>query len=167
MVLPITTRRPLLALALASALTGCVSAPPAGPVAEYRTGSPAATAKVACDANYAIVARDENGPRGPLGERHVRKGECVGFRPESDGSVTAIAPGYTLSLPSGSYAWEAVPGSLPTEREQRMCETRSHALRAAKVVGIVLVGIGLVLAIGLLYGTSHFSLSGSGPLVFP
>ncbi len=147
MVLPITTRRPLLALALISALTGCVSAPPAGPIAEYRPGSPAVTGKVTCDAKYALVARDENKPRDGLGEHHLQKGDRVGFRPETDGSVTALTPGYALLLPSGSYAWEAVPGSVSEAREQWLRDTRRHALTAAKEAGIVLISLGVLVGV--------------------
>ncbi|WP_439627208.1 hypothetical protein [Gemmata sp.] len=133
-------RRPLLALALASALTGCVSAPPNGPIALYSPGAQPVSGKVPCDANYALVARDENGPRDAFGEHHLRRGDRVGFRVETDGSVTAVAPGYSLTLPAGSYAWEVVAASAPTERDLLRCDARRHALTAAKVAGVVCVG---------------------------
>ncbi len=142
-----TPRRPLLALALASALTGCLSAPPAGPIAEYRSGSTAVTGKAPCDANYTLVARDENKPRDSFGEHRLKKGECVGFRPEADGSVTATAPGYTLLLPAGAYAWEVVPRSVPTGSERWMCEARRHATTALKVACVVLGVLGIVFAV--------------------
>jgi hypothetical protein len=133
------TRRPLLALALLSALTGCVSPPPDGPLVEYRPGLPPTTQKVRCEANYVLVAKDASGASGPFGEHHLKKGERVGFRCEADGSLTAIAPGYTLALPPGAYAWEVVPGSVPSLRERQLCETRAAFLTAAKVGGIVLL----------------------------
>lgn len=142
-----TPRRPLLALALASALTGCVGAPPNGPLAEYRPGSPPVTGKVTCEADYALVARDPAGAAGPFGAHRLKKGERVGFRPEADGTVTAVAPGYTLALPPGSYAWEVVPGSVPSARERWLCETRGHALTAAKVTGIVFIGAAAVVGV--------------------
>jgi hypothetical protein len=132
-------RRPLLALALVSALTGCLSTPPCGTIAQYSPGSPSVAGNVTCEANYTLVSRDENGPRATFGEHHLRRGDRVGFRAEADGSVTAVAPGYSLALPAGSYAWEAVPGSVPSERERWLCETRRHALTAAKVTGAVAV----------------------------
>ena len=133
-------RRPLLALALASTLTGCVSTVPVGPLAEYRPGSPSVSGKATCDASYALVSRDENGPSGTFGDHRLRRGERVGFRPEADGSVTAVAPEYTHSLPAGSYAWVVVPASVPSENERLLCDARRNALNVAKVAGIVVVG---------------------------
>jgi hypothetical protein len=147
-----TARRPLLALALVSALTGCVNRPPDGPLAEYRPGAPPVTRSVTCEANYVLVAKDESGA-GPFGEHHLRRGERIGFRAGPDGSVTALAPGYTLALPPGAYAWEVVPGSVPSARERWLCETRAGALAVAKVTGIALlvaaavVGVFAVVAI--------------------
>lgn len=142
-----TARRPLYALALASALTGCAGPAPVGSIAEYRPGSPPVTREITCEANYVLVARDPNGPSGPFGEHHIHKGENVGFRTEGDGSVTAIAPGYTLALPPGSYAWEVVPASVPPERERLLCEARRHFLTFAKVTGIVAVVAAAVVGI--------------------
>ena len=132
-----TARRPLLALALVSALTGCVSAPPSGPIVEYRSGSPTVTGKVPCDAKYTLVTRDENEPRNTFGEHCLQKGQQLGFRSETDGSVTALAPGFTRLLPPGSYAWEAVASSIPSERERWLCEASKHVSTAAKVTGVV------------------------------
>jgi hypothetical protein len=149
----LTARRPLLALALVSALVGCVSSPPNGPLAEYRPGAPPVTRTIPCEANYALVARDGSGAGGPFGEHHLRTGERVGFRPGPDGSVTAVGPGYTLVLPSGDYAWEVVPGSVPPARERWLRETREHALMAAKVAGVGMlvataaVGVAAVVAV--------------------
>jgi hypothetical protein len=134
-----TAPRPLHALALLCALTGCVSSPPDGPLVEYRPGQPAATQKVTCEANYTLVARDGAGAGGPFGEHHLKKGERVGFRCEPDGSVTALAPGYTIALPSGAYAWEVVPKSVPPLAERQWRETRAHLLTVGKVAGVALV----------------------------
>lgn len=140
-----TAHRPLLALALLSALTGCVSSPPDGPLVEYRPGLLPVTQTVKCEANYVLVAKDASGVTGPFGEHHLRKGERVGFRCEADGSVTAVAPGYTIALPPGAYAWEVVPGSVPSLRERQLCETRTHFVKAARVTGIVcLVAVAIV-----------------------
>jgi len=141
------TRRPLLVLALVSALTGCVSAPPSGPIVEYRPGSPSVTGKVPCDANYTLVTRNENGPRNTFGEHCFQKGQQLGFRCETDGSVTAIAPGFTRLLPPGTYAWEAVASSIPSERERRLCETRRHALTAVKVTAVVVAVAAVALVV--------------------
>ncbi len=149
------SRRPLLALALVSALTGCVSAPPAGPIVEYRPDSSPVTGKVPCDANYTLVARDENGPRNSFGEHHLLKGEQVGFRPETDGSVTATAPGFTRVLPSGAYAWEVVPRSVPTARERWMCETGRQASTALKVACVVLGVLGIVFVVAFMIALAH------------
>jgi len=147
-----TRRRPLLALALCSALTGCVSAPPAGPIAEYRPGSSSVTGKVTCEANYALVARDENGLRDSFGEHQLRKGQQVGFRPETDGTVTAYAPGYTHTLPPGTYAWEVVASSVPSTSERLLCETGRCALTVAKAAGIVIGLLACLIVLLLLIG---------------
>jgi hypothetical protein len=139
-VLLMPIRRPVLALAFASALTGCVSTVPKGPIAEYRPGSPSVSGKATCDASYTLVSQDENGLRGTFGDHRLRRGERVGFRPEADGSVTAIAPDYVHSLPSGSYAWVAVPGKIPSASERLLCDARRNAFNAAKVAAIVVVG---------------------------
>ena len=132
-------RRPLLALALFGALTGCVSPPPDGPLVEYRPGLPPVTREVTCEADYALVAKDAAAAPGPFGAHHLRKGERVGFRCEADGSLTAVAPGYTLTLPPGAYAWEVVPGSVPPLRERQVRASREALLTAAKVTGIGLL----------------------------
>lgn len=132
-------RRPLLALALLSALTGCAGRPPSGPLAEYRPGLQPTTVPVTCAANYVLVAKDAATPPAPPGEHHLRRGDRVGFRLGPDGSLTAVAPGYMLALPPGSYAWEAAPASIPSPRERQLCEAREHFLRAAKVAGVVTV----------------------------
>jgi len=132
-----TARRPILALALVSALTGCVSAPPSGPIVEYRSGSPSVNGKVPFDAKYTLVTHEENGPRSSFGEHCLQKGQQLGFRSEPDGSVTAIAPGFTRLLPPGSYAWEAVASSVPSKRDRWVCETRRHIFTAFKITGVV------------------------------
>ncbi len=134
-------RRPLLALALVSAVTGCVSPPPSGPFVEYRDGLAPTTRKVTCEANYQLVATDAPAPPGPFGEHHLRKGERVGFRREIDGSLTAVAPGYTLPLPPGAYSWQVVQSSVPSVRERQLCATREYALKAAKYTGIVALAV--------------------------
>jgi hypothetical protein len=140
--------RPLLALALLCALTGCVSSPPPnGTLVEYRPGQPATTQPVTCEANYVLVARDAAGPPGPFGEHHLRKGERVGFRCEPDGSVTAIAPGYTIALPSGSYAWEVVPSSVPSLRDRQVRDAREHLATAGRITGIALVATAAVIGV--------------------
>ena len=131
------TRRPMFALALLSALTGCASPPPTGPFVECRDGLPPVTRPVTCEANYVLVAKDAAAAPGPFGEHHIHKGEQIGFRREADGSLTAVAPGYTLPLPPGAYSWEVVQSSVPSLRERQWCETRAHMLTAAKVTGIV------------------------------
>ena len=130
-------RRTVFALALLSSLTGCVRPPPTGPFVECRDGLPPVTRPVTCEANYVLVAKDAAAPPGPFGEHHIHKGEQIGFRRAADGSLTAVAPGYTLPLPPGTYAWEVVPGSVPSMRERQLCATREHALKAARVTGVV------------------------------
>ena len=131
------TRRPLFALAMVSALTGCVSPPPTSPFVEYRDGLPPVTRPVECEANYRLVATDSSASPGPFGEHHIVKGGHIGFRREADGSLTAVAPGYALALPPGAYHWEVVQSSVPSVRERQLCATREYALKAARVAGIV------------------------------
>jgi hypothetical protein len=125
-----------LALAMVFALAGCVSPPPTGPFVEYRDGLTPTTRTVKCEANYVLVAKDASAAPGPFGEHHIRKGEVIGFRGESDGSLTAVAPGYTLPLPPGEYAWEVVGDSVPSLRERQWCQTRQFLQTAAKITGI-------------------------------
>jgi hypothetical protein len=125
-----------LALAMLFALAGCVSPPPSGPFVEYRDGLAPTTRTVKCEANYVLVAKDASAAPGPFGEHHFRKGDEIGFRLESDGSLAAVAPGYTLPLPPGAYAWEVVRDSVPSSRERLWCETKRHLWTAAKITGI-------------------------------
>jgi hypothetical protein len=134
-----TARRPHFALALLLSATGCVSSPPDGPLVEYRPGLPPMTRKVTCEADYMLVARDAAAAPGPFGVHHIRKGGQAGFRCEADGSLTALAPGYTLSLPPGAYAWEVVPESVPPLRERQLRAARDAFLTAAKVTGIAVL----------------------------
>jgi len=127
------------AIAMLFALSGCVSPPPSGPFVEYRDGLTPITRTVQCEANYVLVAKDAAAAPGPFGEHHIRKGEVIGFRRECDGSLTAVAPGYTLALPPGAYAWEVVRDSVPSLRERQWCETRQHLLTAAKIAGITVL----------------------------
>lgn len=129
-------RIPLLALAMLFALAGCVSPPPSGPLVEYRDGQTPTTRTVQCEANYELVAKDASAAPGPFGNHHIRKGEVIGFRREANGSLTAVAPGYTLPLPPGAYSWEVVHDSVPSLRERQWCETRHHLGTAAKITGI-------------------------------
>src|SRR5262245_59605238 len=129
-------RFPPLTLGMLFALAGCVSQPPGGPFVEYRDGLTPTTRTVTCEANYVLVAKDAAAAPGPFGEHHIRKGEAIGFRRESDGSVTAVAPGYALPLPPGWYAWEVVPDSVPPLRERQWCETRRLLGTAARITGI-------------------------------
>lgn len=129
-------RFPLLAIAMGCSLAGCAGAPPSGPVVEYRDGLPPTTRTVKCEADYELVAKDASAAPGPFGNHHIRKGETVGFRREADGTLTAVAPGYTLPLPPGSYSWEVVGDSVPPSSERQWSETRQHLRTAAKVAGI-------------------------------
>jgi hypothetical protein len=144
--------RPLLALALVSALTGCVAAPPAGPLVEYRDGLTPITRPVKCPATYVLRA-DPPGAV-PLAEHHVAEGERIGFRREEDGSVSAVAPGYTIALAPGAYSWVVVRGSVPSWRERFWCETRKRADAAGRTTVLVVGTVALLttlLALGLLY----------------
>ena len=157
-------RRSVLALALVSAVTGCVAAPPNRPLVEYHPGLTPITRPVKCPATYVLCGTDPPGAA-PLAEHHVAKGERVGFRREEDGSVSAVAPGYTLALPPGAYAWEVVRESIPPWRERAWCETRQHAATAGKttllVVGVVCL-LALLIALGMLYATAEGGSNSSG-----
>ena len=156
-------RRTLLALALVSTLTGCVAAPPTGAFVECRDGQAATTRAVKCEADYRLVATAAPGGAvpGPFGDHHVTKGGRIGFRREADGSLVAVAPGYTLALPPGAYSWEVVPESVPSLRERQLCEARGHFLKAAKITGIVTIvalavlGV-LVIVVAIALANSNF-----------
>lgn len=132
--------RPTLALALLSALMGCVGPAPTGTFVECRDGLAPTTRKVTCEANYALVAKGTPAVTGSFGEHHLKKGECIGFRRAPDGSMVAVAPGHTLALPPGAYAWEVVPGSVPSQNARVWNEVRECSLVAAKVTAVV-VGV--------------------------
>lgn len=134
-------RFPLMVFVMVFALSGCVSPPPCGSIVEYREGMSPTTRTVKCEANYELVAKDASAAPGPFGRHHIRKGGVLGFRREADGSLTAVAPGYTLPLPPGAYSWEIVGDSVPPLRERQLSETRQHLWTATKVAGITfLVG---------------------------
>ncbi len=136
-----------LALAFVSTLTGCVAAPPKGPLVEYRDGVRAVTRRVKCEANYELVTEDATSVSGQIAEHHILKGECVGFRREPDGTVMAIAPGYSLPLPPGSYAWEVVRSLVPSWRERLWSETRGRALEAERATGATIVVVSIVVIV--------------------
>ena len=150
-------RRPILALALLSALTGCVAAPPNGPLVEYHAGLTPITRPVKCPATYVLTAADQYRGPVPLAEHHVAKGERIGFRREDDGSLVAVAPGYTLPLPPGAYTWEVVRESVPPLRERMWCETRERGIVAGKstlaVVGVVCL-LTVLFALGMVYAVA-------------
>lgn len=100
------------------ALAGCVSPPPKGAFVEYRDGQAPTTRTVKCEADYELVAKDASAAPGPFGNHRIRKGGVVGFGREANGSLTAVAPGYTLPLPPGAYSWEVVPDSVPPQSER-------------------------------------------------
>ena len=132
-------RRPTLALALLSALTGCVSAPPNGPLVEYRHGLTPTTRPVECAATYALVPQDGTGS--PVVRHRAARGERLGFRREADGSLVAVAPGYTCPLPPGAYAWEAVRATVPPWRERLWSALRGGAGTAARLTETALVAV--------------------------
>ena len=109
-----------------------------------------------CEANYVLVTKDSHSAIGQIAEHHIVKGERVGFRREEDGTVTAIAPGYKLTLPPGVYAWEVVRSSVPPWRERFWCETREWGLATGEttliVVGVCCV---VVVALALFYAYSQ------------
>ena len=145
-------RRVTLALALASALTGCVAAPPSGPLVEYRDGLTPITRPVKCPATYVLTATDQYRGPVPLAEHHVAKGERIGFKRQEDGSLVAVAPGYTLPLPPGAYTWEVVRASVQPLHERLWCETRERTVQAGKTTLFVVGACCLVVvALAVLY----------------
>lgn len=156
-------RRAVLALALLSALTGCVAVPPTGPLVEYRDGLTPITRPVKCPGVYVLCPSDQP-CSAPLAEHNVVKGERIGFRREADGSVVAVAPGYTMSLPPGVYQWDVVRESVAPWHERMWCETREHAVAAGKTTALtvgVLCVLTLVLALLILYAVAEGSGSNS------
>ncbi len=141
------SRRPLLALALVSAVTGCVSAPPDGPFVEYRAGLTPITRPVKCPGTYALHA---DGQPAPLLTRDAVEGERIGFKREADSSVTAIAPEQELALPPGEYAWELVPGTTPPWRDRFRAKAGAKVGSAAQqTASAVVIGSGVAALIAL------------------
>jgi hypothetical protein len=137
-------RRSITALALVSALTGCVAAPPKGPLVEYRDGITPVTRPVKCEATYALRSADRPDP---LTAHHVERGERLGFRREADGSVTAVAPGHLLPLAPGAYTWEVVPGSVAPWRTRFGAEVSPAVLGALFLAGVT-AAFGALLYLG-------------------
>lgn len=148
-------RRVVLALALLSALTGCIGSPPAGPLVEYRDGLTPITRRVPCDATYRLC-RSDAADAPPLAEPRVRENDRIGFRREKDGSVVGDAAGCTIELPPGAYRWEVVPESVAPWRErfrrhvrQDVTETAVFTGRAIVIGSLVVLFIALSAAYGI------------------
>ncbi len=133
-------------------MTGCVSPAPVGPLVEYRAGLTPVTRPVKCPATYVLCA--EQPDSSPIAEHHLTKGERVGFRREDDGSVSAVAPGYTIPLPPGVYRWEVMRASVPLWHQRAWCEARTCSVAAGRTT-LIVVGVTCVLtallALGVLY----------------
>jgi hypothetical protein len=142
-------RRPVLALAILSALTGCIGSPPKGPLVEYRDGLTPITRRVPCDATYRLCRSDDyDAP--PLAEPHVKENQRIGFRREKDGTVVADGAGCTIELPPGAYQWEVVPESVPPFRERFRQRIHEDVTETVEFTGhALLMGTIVVLAIAL------------------
>src|SRR5829696_1862416 len=122
-------RRLILPLAYVSALTGCVAAPPKGAFVEYRDGQTPVTKPIKYEATYALSAADQPSGTLPLTSHQLAKGERIGFCRGADGTMYAVAPGYSIALPpGGAYSWEVVPGSGPSESERKWSAAREHGI---------------------------------------
>lgn len=145
-------RRVVLALALVSALTGCIGSPPTGPLVEYRDGLTPITRRVPCDATYRLCRSDD--PTAPsLIEPYIKENDRIGFRREKDGTVVGDAAGCTIELPPGAYRWEVVPESVAPFRErfrqrvhEDVTETAEFTRNAIIIGGIVVLALALSLA---------------------
>jgi hypothetical protein len=152
--MPPMPRRFVVALALVSALTGCIGSPPNGPLVEYRDGLTPITRRVPCDATYRLCRSDDPNAA-PLAEPYVKEGQRVGFRREKDGSVIGDAAGCTVELPPGAYRWEVVPESVPPLRDRVRQRVREDVLETAAFTGNALLLGGIVLlaiALSTAYG---------------
>jgi hypothetical protein len=140
-------RRGTTALALLSALTGCVAAPPKGRFVEYHEGLTPITHPVRCEATYALHAA---GAAEPLTAHHLGRGERIGFRREADGSVSAVGPGQVLALEPGEYWWAVVPGTVAPWRKRLGAEISPAVPGAAFLadVGLVLGALFLCVLAG-------------------
>ena len=149
-------RRPVLALALLSALTGCVGAPPKGPLVEYHAGLTPITRPAPRPATYVLTATDQD--RGPvqIAEHQVGEGQRIGFRREEDGSVVAVMPTGTLPLPPGAYAWEMVPGSVVVRpwRDEVREHVRADFRETVEAAGYALL-IGLIAAVVIGFSVAY------------
>jgi hypothetical protein len=148
-------RRVVLALALVSALTGCIGSPPKGALVEYRDGLTPITRRVPCDATYRLCrADDPDAP--PLVEPRARENDRIGFRRAKDGSVVGDAAGCTIELPPGAYRWEVVPESVPPWRErfrqrvdEDVTETTEFTRSAILIGSLVVLATALLVAYGM------------------
>jgi hypothetical protein len=138
------TRRFVLALALVSALTGCVAPPPKGPFVEYHAGLTPITRPVKCPGTYALYDRARPA-EGPLLTRQAREGERIGFFRDPNGDVVATALEHTLQQ-SGYYTWEIVPGSVEPWRH-RFREKVTERATSATVTACGIVGVTLFVAL--------------------
>jgi len=125
--------RPSLVLALVFALTGCVSAP-RGPHAELRDGITPISPPVPSSATYLLHTSGTT-----FAERPVGRGERLGFVREKDGSVSAVAPGFTLPLAPGSYAWDVIPGTTTKEPSRARLRLAHIGDSASKLAFVLLL----------------------------
>jgi len=138
--------RLVLPLAYIATLTGCMSAPPRGAFVEYREGETPVTQPIKYEATYELRAKDQPPDTPPLTAHYLAKGERIGFCRASDGSLWAVAPGYSLSLAPGSYAWKVVPGSGPSDKERFWCEVRENSRVAGRVI-LIAAGVAVLLVV--------------------
>jgi hypothetical protein len=139
------TRRFVLALALVSALTGCVAPPPKGAFVEYRAGLTPITRPVKCPGTYALHDRDRPA-EGPLLTRQAHEGERLGFCRDPNGDIVATAPEHTLLLQPGDYTWEIVPGSVEPWRHRFRAKVAERAA-SATVTACGIVGVTVLVAL--------------------
>jgi hypothetical protein len=119
-----------LLLPLLSLVCGCMGLRRDREAVEYRPGTPPTTVVAERDATYRLCA-DEPDPGRPWVD--VTKGERVGFRRESDGSLVAIAGTRTTPVPDVRHVW--ISSSWPVTRWERFAESTVEGSK--KVAGIV------------------------------
>lgn len=96
-------------------------------VVEYRPGTPLATVASKCDAKYTLEVPDDKWTSyNPV---ELSKGEVVGFRRESDGSLVAFAGTHTYTIPDQYAVWSFVPA--PATRWERFAVGTNNKAKSA------------------------------------
>lgn len=136
----------LLLLAALTALNGCANplAHQTNPQSEHQIG-PTLT-RVPEPATYALTPL-EHPNAVPLATVHLNRGERVGFRRDSDGTLVAVAGKQTFPVPNGTFGWVIVEKPTPGLHEKN--EQTTEAIDETKLIIYTTAGVVILCCLGL------------------